>query len=168
MNKKGFTLVELLSVIVLLGLIMGIASYGVIRAGNKAKERTLLTKIKNIEKAAVLYGQDHKENFELVDKNDTTKSLCFKKSEDETNSLILNCRYYKDVITVSTLLGPDANGPYINADDESNNILNPTDDKKNMNNCKIQIYEKYGKIYAVYESKNKDLDNKFPNTKCWK
>lgn len=154
MNKKGFTLVELLSVIVLLGLIMGIASYGVIRAGKKAKERTLLTKIKNIEKAAVLYGQDHKENF-----------ISF---ETGYCAGISNCRYYNGTITVSTLLGTDVNEPYINADDESNNILNPTDDKKNMNNCKIQIYEKYGKIYAVYESKNKDLDSKFPNTKCWK
>lgn len=152
MNKKGFTLVELLSVIVLLGLIMGIASYGVIRAGNKAKERTLLTKIKNIEKAAVLYGQDHKENF-----ISSTKEFC---------TGITDCRYYKESITVSTLLEEDANGPYINGDNESNNILNPTDDKKNMNNCKIQIYEKYGKIYAVYESKNKDLDDEI--TKCWK
>ena len=152
MNKKGFTLVELLSVIVLLGLIMGIASYGVMRAGKKAKERTLLTKIKNIEKAAVLYGQDHKENF-----------ISFKTGYCAG---ISNCRYYNGTITVSTLLGTDVNEPYINADDESNNILNPTDDKKNMNNCKIQIYEKYGKIYAVYESKNKDLDNE--NTKCWK
>ena len=152
MNKKGFTLVELLSVIVLLGLIMGIASYGVIRAGNKAKDRTLFTKIKNIEKAAVLYGQDHKENF-----ISSTKGYC---------EGIDNCRYYNGTITVSTLLETDANGPYINADDESNNILNPTDDKKNMNNCEIQIYEKYGKIYAVYESKNKDLDDEI--TKCWK
>lgn len=175
MNKKGFTLVELLSVIVLLGLIMGIASYGVIRAGNKAKERTLLTKIKNIEKAAVLYGQDHRENFVDVNDNESdTKSLCF-----DGTSRLPNCKYYeyvdkeldekKNTITVSMLLAnDDDNGPYINADDESNNILNPTDDKKNMNNCEIQIYEKYGKIYAVYESKNKDLDNKFPNTKCWK
>lgn len=152
MNKKGFTLVELLSVIVLLGLIMGIASYGVISAGNKAKERTLLTKIKNIEKAAVLYGQDHKENF-----ISSTTGFC---------TGITDCRYYKESITVSTLLEEDANGPYINGDNESNNILNPTDDKKNMNNCKIQIYEKYGKIYAVYESKNKDLDDEI--TKCWK
>lgn len=167
MNKKGFTLVELLSVIVLLGLIMGIASYGVMRAGKKAKERTLLTKIKNIEKAAVLYGQDHKENFKVVDEDEATlesNPLCF----DEAKLFISDCRYYKESITVSTLLGTDANGngPYINADDESNKILNPTDDKKNMNNCKIQIYEKYGKIYAVYESKNKDLDDEI--TKCWK
>ena len=118
MNKKGFTLVELLSVIVLLGLIMGIASYGVMRAGKKAKERTLLTKIKNIEKAAVLYGQDHKENF-----ISSTTGFC---------TGITDCRYYKESITVSTLLLEDANGPYINGDNESNNILNPTDDKKNM------------------------------------
>lgn len=154
MNKKGFTLIELLCVIILIGLIIGIASYGVMRAGNKAKERTLLTKIKNIEKAAVLYGQDHKERF-----------ISFKTGYCEG---ISNCRYYNGTITVSTLLGKDANGngPYINADDESNNILNPTDDKKNMNNCEIQIYEKYGKIYAVYKRENIGPDD--GNTKCWK
>ena len=59
----------------------------------------------------------------------------------------------------------DDNGPYINADDDNNNILNPTDNNKNMNACEIQIYQKYGKIYAVYD-KNKVVEDE--DTKCWK
>ena len=166
MNKKGFTLIELLSVIVLIGLILGIATTGVIRGQKKAKERTLATKVKNIEKAAILYGQNHRENF--VDVNDgdseTEKSLCFQTNDDGTNLLIPNCKYYNKVIKVNNLLEKDdGNGPYINADDD-NNILNPTDTSKNMNACEIQIYQKYGKIYAVYD-KNKVING---DTKCWK
>ena len=167
MNKKGFTLIELLSVIVLIGLILGLATTGVIRGQKKAKEKTLASKVKNIEKAAIVYGQNHRENFVNVnaDESDTTKSLCFETKDDGTKSLIPNCKYYDVVITVSTLLKDDNdNGPYINADDEENNIKNPTDDTKNMNNCEIQIYQKYGKIYAVYD-KNKVVDE---DTKCWK
>ncbi len=166
MNKKGFTLIELLSVIVLIGLILGIATTGVIRGQKKAKERTLATKVKNIEKAAILYGQNHRENF--VDVNDgdseTEKSLCFQTNDDGTKLLIPNCKYYNKVIKVNNLLEKDdGNGPYINADDD-NNILNPTDTSKNMNNCEVQIYQKYGKIYAVYD-KNKVING---DTKCWK
>lgn len=168
MNKKGFTLIELLSVIVLIGLILGLATTGILRGEKKAKERTLATKVKNIEKAAIVYGQNHRENFVDVNADESdTKSLCFETKDDGTKSLIPNCKYYDVVITVSTLLKDDNdNGPYINADDDNGNIKNPTDDTKNMNNCEIQIYQKYGKIYAVYLNKNDAKDNE--TTKCWK
>ena len=166
MNKKGFTLIELLSVIVLIGLILGMATTGVVRGQKKAKEKTLASKVKNIEKAAIVYGQNHRENFVDVNDDDSDKTLCFETKDDGTKSLIPNCKYYNSVITVSTLLSDDdGNGPYINAD-EGNNILNPTDTSKNMNNCEIQIYQKYGKIYAVYLNKNTDEDD--GTTKCWK
>ena len=169
MNKKGFTLIELLSVIVLIGLILGMATTGVIRGQKKAKEKTLASKVKNIEKAAIVYGQNHRENFVNVnaDESDTTKSLCFETKDDGTKSLIPNCKYYDVVITVSTLLKDDNdNGPYINADDDNGNIKNPIDETKYMNNCEIQIYQKYGKIYAVYLNKNSGEYN--GTTKCWK
>ncbi len=167
MNKKGFTLIELLSVIILIGLILGMATTGVIKASNRAKEKTLATKVKNIEKAAIVYGQNHRENFVDVNVSETSKSLCFETKDDGTKSLIPNCKYYSSVIKVNDLLhDDDGNGPYINADDEENNIKNPTDDTKNMNNCEIQIYQKYGKIYAVYLNKNDAKDNE--TTKCWK
>lgn len=151
MNKKGFTLIELLSVIVLIGLILGLATTGVIRGQKKAKEKTLATKVKNIEKAAILYGQNHRENFVSY-----TSGYC---------ESIDNCKYYNGIITASTLLDEDnGNGPYINADDEDSHIKNPVDETKYMNDCEIQIYQKYGKIYAVYD-KNKVING---DTKCWK
>lgn len=151
MNKKGFTLIELLSVIVLIGLILGLATTGILRGEKKAKERTLASKVKNIEKAAILYGQNHRENFVSY-----TSGYC---------ESIDNCKYYNGIITASTLLDEDnGNGPYINADDEDSHIKNPVDETKYMNDCEIQIYQKYGKIYAVYD-KNKVING---DTKCWK
>lgn len=48
MNRKGFTLIEMLATIVILGIIMGIASYSVIGIINKSKNKTEGTFVKNI------------------------------------------------------------------------------------------------------------------------
>lgn len=149
MNKNGFTLVEVISVIALLGLIIGIAVPSVVISGNKAKERTLNSKIENIEKAAVMYGQDNRANF--------TNSNC------DLCKGITNCYCYDGTITVGNLANPDGNDDtedgYIEYDDKDGKlILNSTDETKSLNNCEIQIYQKYGKIYAVYDKSGEN---------CW-
>lgn len=184
MNKRGFTLVEVITVIALLGLIIGIGVPNIIKSSTKAKQRTLNTKIKNIEKAAVLYGQDNRKsinkkiNHEDELNNTSTEEymdnykFCFK-----NNTLIPNCYYYeyngKTTITVQNLAeavqGKDEYGNeikgYIKYDDEEEElILNSTDETKNINDCEIQIYEKYGKIYAVYTKESNSDD---ASTKCW-
>ena len=163
MNKKGFTLVEILVVIVVLGLIIGIAVPNINKSNRKAKERILLTKIHNIEKAAVLYGQDNRGNFDKTNSTyqNTTHEYCF----DSSNNKINDCFYYNTNITVNvnTLVIKDSEGKsYINADDDSGNIINPLYKTENMNQCKIQIYKKYGKIYAVY------LKTDEGSSKCFK
>lgn len=167
MNKKGFTLVEVLTVIVLLSLILGIAVPNITKASKKAKERTLLTKVKNIEKAAILYGQDHRGDFDInnstYNQNNTNKEK-FKYCLNG-DTVINNCYYFNkgNSIIVENLIENSEGKKYINADDESGNIVNPTDKEKKLNSCKIQIYKKYGKIYAVYLKESDD-----PNDKCWK
>ena len=150
MNKKGFTLVEILVVIVVLGLIIGIAVPNINKSNRKAKERILLTKIHNIEKAAVLYGQDNRGKF------------------NKTGGCDIDSSHYNEcmeLISVETLVkGTLLNDykSYINADDDSGNIINPLYKTENMNECKIQIYKKYGKIYAVYLKSNEG------SSKCFK
>ena len=165
MNKRGFTLIEVISVIALLSLIIGLAVPGVMKSSKKAKERTLNTKIKNIEKAAVLFGQDNRNFISKKIKNDETEyKYCFK-----DGNFISNCYYYEKngttTITVNDLVDPNNDGNtkdgYIAADDESGNVLNSTDESKYLNICEIQIYKKYGKIYAVYDKTNKG------DSKCW-
>lgn len=173
MNKKGFTLVEVISVIALLGLIIGLAVPGVMRSSKKAKERTLNTKIKNIEKAAILYGQDNRNSFTKTEVDTCLQTYCPK---DSSNNPIDNCYCFKNIITVEDLAeavqGKDENGnelkgyiEYDDFDDVGKGIIyNSTDESKNINNCEIQIYQKYGKIYAVYTKTSSNGDS---ITKCW-
>ena len=57
MNKKGFTLVEILATIVLIGLLFGLAVPGVNRIRDNMNKKALNTKIQLIEQAGVLWGK---------------------------------------------------------------------------------------------------------------
>ena len=59
-NKKGFTLVELLAVIVILGVLTAIAVPSVLGISKKIKTDVYDSKIKTIEVAAELWADDHK------------------------------------------------------------------------------------------------------------
>ena len=59
MKKKGFTLVELLAVIVILSIIITISLVSINSVRNNSLESILETKIASIEQAAILYAQDN-------------------------------------------------------------------------------------------------------------
>ena len=59
MNKKGFTLVELLAVLVIMGIIMTIAVPSVFKISSNMKVRYFCEKVSDIEKAALQYAQDN-------------------------------------------------------------------------------------------------------------
>lgn len=166
MNKKGFTLVELLAVIALLGLIVGICVPSIMNASTNVKKKTLKTKVDNIEKAAVLYGQKNKDKIsKYIDAKDSDGNdligtvldnykkeykYCFK----EDGTLIKDCYYKENTIMVSELVGD-----YLNYDEGTEDIVNPVSEESLLD-CKVQIYKKYNKIYAVYD---KDTNK----SNCW-
>ena len=133
MNNKGFTLVEILAVVVLLGIIIIIVAPNISKSNDNTKKKLLDNKINQIKKVAVTYGQDNKNEFENECTIDGNKYDCIE-------------------IKVSNLIENN----YINAESD-NNIINPYNNKK-LNNCIIQVYKKYGKIYAVWKNKSGD---------CW-
>ena len=55
MYKKGFTIVELLAVLLIIGLLIGIAVPAFMKLGTKTNERTLLKEAELIEQASVIY-----------------------------------------------------------------------------------------------------------------
>lgn len=123
MNKRGFTLIELLSVVIIIGLIAVIVATTVNNAGTNAKYKILKGKIKNLEKSAVVYGQDNR------------SALASETLYVSVNTLIQN-KY----------ISPDK-------DDKKNpnSIKNPVTGGV-LDNCSLKVYLKYNRIYAEWQN----------------
>ena len=132
-NKKGFTLVELLSVIVLIGLLLGLGIPGINRIKQNMNKKSLNTKINLIEQAAVLWGQDNKT---LLQKDDCS---------DVDND---NKKCYK--IKIEELISED----YLES--ESHNDItytNPVDNSELKDKC-VYVYKKNNRVYASFSISN--------------
>lgn len=57
-NRKGFTLIELLAVIAIVGLVMGLATFGIVRVVNNSREQSTLISSNNIKEAAKIYSTE--------------------------------------------------------------------------------------------------------------
>ncbi|MDE6284601.1 MAG: type II secretion system protein [Bacilli bacterium] len=137
MNKKGFTLVELLAVIVILSVIMtiGVTSFGSI--SKKARQEMVETKLDALETAAQKWGQEHLS--ELNAKSGCT--ITDKKGKSYTSS---NC------LTVTAVKLINARAYETN---ESDNNGKPTL-KNNVTGVSmlcdtITIYKRNNRVYAI-------------------
>lgn len=137
-NKKGFTLVELLVVITLIGLLVVIAVPSGLSISKKVKQNMLNTKIEQIESAAIIWGQQNNNKIKNPSSECTTNkkntstgvTACVKKTIEE---LLINENALEED-------GIDASGKY---------LKNPTTDKK-INGCDVEIYIKNKRVYAEY------------------
>lgn len=66
-SNKGFTLIELLATILIIGLVLGVSTYGIIISVNKAKEKGTILSLASIKEAARTYsgelGEDSWKNI---------------------------------------------------------------------------------------------------------
>lgn len=128
MNNKGFTLVELLGVIVVLAIVISVAFFSVNKIREDELKRIVEVKIGQIEQAAILYAQD---NPSIL-----------------SESCVVDDVYYDNyckVLTVRELI--NAGGNYF----ESGNYEDLINDwtGKSMLDDTVQVYRKNNRIYSV-------------------
>lgn len=117
MKNEGFTIVELLAVIAIIGLILAFSIPVITSSSSGATEKAFQTKISMIESAGFMWGQD---NIRVIieDVNSTT---------DENNNKTTEK-------TVSDLVSDG----YLEYED-GNSISDPRGINENLNNCTIKI-----------------------------
>lgn len=133
MKKNGFTLVELLAVIVVLALLLTIAVPGIQKMSYKIQNNMFCTKVEDIIKAAQLYGDD---NYDAIKAKPGQK----------------------DVIKISELVKHN----YLKKDDndekdESMYVVDSRDDTSMMNE-EITLYIKNNRVYATYNFREDDKE----------
>lgn len=73
MNKKGFTLVELLAVIILLGLLTFVIYPSVTGIMKEGKEKAYQQQLSNLKESAVRYVSDHTDIIDEIETNGSYK-----------------------------------------------------------------------------------------------
>lgn len=132
-NKKGFTLVEILMVVVLLSLLFGLAAPAVGKLSKKIKQRSLNHKVEIIEKAGIAWGQDN-------------KALLRNESNCKVGEPI-NYDCYK--ISIEDLFNED----YLDDDANDKKIINPVTEKDFValkDKCQVYVYKKNNRVYAQF------------------
>lgn len=121
-NKKGFTLIEILCVIVLIGILSVIATISIVNLSSKSKDNLYCAKIELIENIAESYGIKYE--LELNNSNELYNG-------------------YKSLkIKVNTLVEAGKLEP-----DKKNDVINPKDNTV-MNDIDIILYLKNNQIKA--------------------
>ena len=136
MNKKGFTLVEILSVLVLIGLLFGLAIPGINKISSNMKKKSYSKKVSLVESAAELWGQDNKTLLQ-------SSSDCEIKGGEK-----VSC--YK--ITVGSLIENN----YLDSDKNSGEYISPLDNSDMKNQC-VYVYKKNNRVYSYFAG-NKNLE----------
>lgn len=143
MNRKGFTLVELLAVIVILSvvLLMGSSSLTAVRRG--INENIFESKLQFVISAGKSYGERNKEQF--IDLNGLASKTITKTVGELIESNDLETEEYEDSSLVTTCLKPSVNEE--TGAQTCAVITNPVDDKI-INDLAITIYMEHNRVYA--------------------
>lgn len=146
-NKKGFTLTEVLIVIVIIGIILGIAIPSVITIRKRINERLFETKKEEILVAAELYGKD---------KGIKTETTIFVYTLVKEDYLDADLEHNSGACTGENT--------------EKGCVINPVDDSS-INDTPIVIKPSGTSIVAIWNgsensSESKDLITAVKNTYC--
>lgn len=142
MNKKGFTLVELIAVVAVIALIIILVTPNILKSADRSRMKAFESKVTVLEAAAAVYGQDNYRN--IINGVNANKSGYSKQGE-----------YYTYTIEIRELV-PE----YISKDiDEGINIggkmyyvQDPRDTSKYLDDytMTIRIHESTRKVTAKF------------------
>ena len=189
MKNKGFTLVELLVVIVLIGLLIAISIPAASKIIKNSKEKGYATKIQFIESEAIIYGDSNKDYVRQgIDFMDNSTHICtFGEGENPTvnysgpmtyDSNILEgttntylCIKVKvDDLAKNNLLNYDtkdfcSNNSNCNgvSNHYNNQVINITNNNI-INYCNVYIYYKNNRTYAYFDKTTCDVVESNPQT----
>lgn len=142
MNKKGFTLVELLGVLVILAIIMSIGVTSVINISKGIKIKMLKTKVETVESSAISWGQENINKLTQKCENVTIEGLEKIKESTTINSNFCITKTVRELIQEG----------FIDTDekDSSNNLtyINNVTNKSMLDDTVI-IYRKNNRVYAI-------------------
>ena len=149
MNRKGFTLVELLAVIVLMAILITVAVPSITKIGKSLKTESFCSKVKVIEAAALEYADDY-----FIGKENAGSNMV---SLDNVSLMdLVNMGYLKSDVSIGT----DSNGHNTTCqlyDANSICIMDPRD-SSSMDYETVRIWSSNNKLYATYRYKDTDID----------
>ena len=144
LNKKGFTLVELIATIVVLALVVSISAYAITNIINSAKEKNYELLIKNIKDASETYYQECKYKY-----SNNSGITC---NDNVTLQDLVNYGYLKGNGTEDNKID--------NKIDNKMKIVNPKNNK-DIGECSIAVKYENGKLTIESMSDNNSCPNDY-------
>lgn len=149
MKKNGFTLVELLAVLVLISLVMAIAVPGIFKMRDRMNEKALNAKVESIENAAVIHVQNNSNKYKSIYGScETDSEHC--KCEGSKCKYVFTLKI-KDLIASGDL--KRENKDEAGSEGNSCGINNPLEKNKCMDCIEINIT-----LDATYKTATASLD----------
>ncbi len=141
MKKNGFTLVELLAVIIILTLVITIAFVSVTRVREESLKRVVETKVEQIEQAAILYGQ---ENPNVIKTSCTNHEKTVVEATNYTPSFCIT-------VTAGVLIDNNFfESSYLDEVNGKTDLINDVTGKS-MREDTVIIYRRNNRIYSIID-----------------
>lgn len=141
MKKNGFTLVELLAVIIILTLVITIAFVSVTRVREESLKRVVETKVEQIEQAAILYGQ---ENPNVIKTSCTDHEKTVVEATNYTPSFCIT-------VTAGVLIDNNFfESSYLDEVNGKTDLINDVTGKS-MREDTVIIYRRNNRIYSIID-----------------
>ncbi len=151
MKRNGFTLVELIAVIVILGLLITLAVPGVLTVSEKIKSDMFCAKIGNIEDAANIYGNDKFDELKSINEANITVDMLENATESQLNDYIRN-----NYVIKVTLVELIRNNKLTKDNEEAPYIVDPRDEKVSLDDAVVLIFKRNNRIYSRYQLSAED------------